>query len=587
MEKKVGKFFYCLWLITTALFGSNSAILMIVQDNAHNEIKQAMTDVPFLLRVELTNLSGINGSILESIPGLDKFTAAQVVNTMQSSMIEHGKRTKKLVYDIALVASHKGVYEIGRISLPDAFGKKVISNFVKIAVEDEIIPVDTKQDASYFMSMHVADKSLYVGQLTELVVEFYDRIGVQDLHLQMSENTDLFIVASKRPLDRERVQVAGQEYVRTRWIFDIYPKKSGRVIIQGIQAAFFMEQTQDPFGFGGGFSFFKLFDRQEQFVKAYPIALQVMSLPDDIRYQGVTTVGIISDYQVSFDQSTLQAGKGAMVKITLSGTANFQMAHKPVLQLPQGMVAYDSATPSMSKDRSSIQFESVIQSTYPGDYTIQAQPYTYFDPWSHEYKTIKSNSFGMTIEQAPVALQSSKTDDLVEQPVLESEDRSQVADIQFLPYCVPIVDTNVVPWSLFTFLLGLIWLCWIVLNLHQYIHKKLIKKNKKIRYLLAFYQVRKSLRQARQQNQYQILYRIVMQLFSQLIDIESTQLSGMHIVDYMKAESIDFKIIDLWLQVEKNLLELTFDRHHDGHILIFDQVNNFIDSLQGALCKKK
>jgi len=561
MEKKVGSaVIFLLLLISHGIFASESSIILSMQDMNHKPITQAMCKAPFMLQIELKNIDGYTDvHLMQYLTGIDNFKASRSM-TSQNISIDNGKQTIKTFYNFVLRADKKGKFTVGPLQLKDKSGQTIRSNRLIIPVGDEMVSSDKDARAPYFITTKLNKKQAYVGEKLTLSVKFYDRLFVEDLHLQFPDFKNIYFVKNKNKINKSMVVIDEEEYSVTEWLFDMYPTEPGSLIIQDIQAAFFASELESKFKFGGAFDFFRSLHKSQQHIAAQPIQVNILPLPEHKDFKNVTTVGQFSNFVITLHQNNTAAGQGVILTAEFSGDANFEIMETLALVLPEGFKYYDSNMVTIDEHRKYKRSEFIVQATIPGTYSIEPQSLIYFDPVAKEYKKIKSNKID-TIVITPVDQPSQSSDQAPEEVFEETEfGKKELKDFSVVQQgSVHGSTSRMIPLGWFSSLFSLLCLIWFLLIFYRISLKNYLLNHSELKKYKIFYQAKKSYKIAVQRQEVYRLYSIFMQIFNQLVEKNNFEQShDVAIVQYLVDKNFSDEQIQSWNRFYAQILQASF-----------------------------
>jgi BatD DUF11 like domain len=585
MEKKVGKVVaFLLLLASNYIVASESSIVLSMQDMNHKPITQAMCKAPFILQVELKNLDGYTDvHLMQYISGIDNFKSSRSMTSHNVSMY-NGKKIVKTFYNFVLRADKKGKFTLGPLILNDKIGQQIKSNRLIVPVGDEILASEKNAKDTYFMTMSLNKKQVYVGEKLTLSVKFYDRLFVEDLHLQFPDFQNLYFVKNKNQINKSTVLIDEEEYSLTEWVFDMYPTKDGQLIIQDIHAAFFAPELESKFKFGGAFDFFRSLHKSQQHIAAQPIGIDVLPLPYHKDIDNVTTVGQISKFVISLNQNTAPVGQGIVLSVEIFGDANFEMMPSPQLILPEGFQYYDSNMVTIDEQRTYKRCEFIVQATTPGTYSIESQSLIYFDPIAKAYKTIKSNKID-DITISPAVESTQKSDNQVADDIFEDNEfgPKELKDFSVIQQEFVAASTEkMIPVTWFKYVLALLFLIWIALIGYRISLKKYLSNHQGLKKYRIFFQAKKAYTIAVQQQEVHRLYPIFMQMFNQLLENNNVKESrDVAILNYLADKNFSDEHIESWKKFYAQILQVSFSsKNQIQQELLFEQALAWIQLLK-------
>ncbi len=89
------------------------------------------------------------------------------------------------------------------------------------------------------------------------------------------------------------------------------------------------------------------------------------------------------------------------LKLTISGRGNIKLINEPQFELPGDLEKFDPVINSRLDNSLSgtKTFEYLLMPKSPGTFSIPPVEFSYFDPVSRQYKTIKSQPFTVKVEK--------------------------------------------------------------------------------------------------------------------------------------------------------------------------------------------
>lgn len=565
--------FICFIIVSGNVFASESSIVLRMQDMNHKPISQAMCKAPFILQVELKNLDGYTDiHLMQYIAGIENFKTSRSMSSHNVS-IDNGKKTTKVFYNFVLRSDKKGKFTVGHLTLKDKSGKVVQSNRLVIPVGSEVISSEEIQKDKYFMTMNIDKKQAYVGEKITLSIKFFDRLFVDDLHLQFPEFENAYFIKIKNHFSKSMVTFEGEEYSVTEWIFDVYAAEQGSLIFQDIHAVFFAPELESKFKLGGAFDFFRSLHKSEQHVVSNPVQVDIMPLPEHKDFQNIVAVGQFSNFTISINQNSVPVGQGVVLTTELFGSANFEMMKSPLLKLPNNFKYYDSNMVTLNDERSYKRCEFIVQASEPGNYRIEPQVFVYFDPIEAQYKTLQSDA--INIEVTPV-VQPPLSESNIEFDELSDDGKKSIKDFTVIKQGTVHEQLQVmIPSNKFQRLLWLLCFMWLFLIVYRYVLQRYVFKLPLWINLIVFYQARKLCRRAYFENKINNLYPIFVQLFTHLTGVKSGQLYKTVIVQYLIDKGFSDEKIKQWKDFYERILRVSFSLETQ-----LDQQSLFQESLE-------
>ena len=187
----------------------------------------------------------------------------------------------------------------------------------------------------------------------------------------------------------------------------VFPQKSGKITVTPFEIGFmarviYTQQSNDPFDmFFGGRQYAQDYELD---LKSNSVVLNCKSLPEANKPDDFS--GLSGNFNISsnLSRNELKTNDAANLTITVSGTGNLQHVEAPVIEFPADFDVTDpKITDNINTRGNSVTgsrtFEYIIIPREPGDFTIPAASFSYFDLKTHSYKTLTTDSYKMKVEK--------------------------------------------------------------------------------------------------------------------------------------------------------------------------------------------
>ena len=547
----------CFVLISNNVLAVESSIVLRMQDMNHKSISQAMCKAPFILQVELKNLDGYTDAhLMQHLSGFENFKTSRSMSSRNVS-IDNGKKTTKTFYNFVLRSDKKGKFTVGYIALKDSSGRVITSNKIVIPVGGEVVLSEEEPKDKYFMRMSLDKKQAYVGEKIKLSIKFFDRLFVDDLHLQFPDFENAYFIKNKKHFNKSMITFEGEEYSVTEWIFDVYGTEQGPLIFQDIHAAFFAPELGNKFKLGGAFDFFRSLHKSEQHVVSKPVQVDIVPLPKNNDFKDVVAVGQFSSFTALIDKNSVPVGQGVVLTTELLGDANFEMVKPLSLKLPNDFKYYDSSMVTLNKGRSCKHSEFIVQANEPGSYCIEPQVFIYFDPSDAQYKTLQSKA--INIEITPVIQAPEFTESNIESDELSNNGKKELKDFSVIKQgAVKSRLQAMIPFKKFQTLLWLLFLVWLCMVFYRHVLQKYIFELPFWIKFIVFYQAKKACKNAFSKKKVNDLYPIFVQLFTHLTGVNSGKLYKTVIVQHLVDKDFSDEEIKLWIDFYDRIVQVSF-----------------------------
>ncbi len=351
-------------------------------------------------------------------PTMQGFQILAGPSTGNSSSISivNGQMTKEIsqTYTYVLQATKAGKLKISPAKI-NVNGKTYTSNSLNIEVvkqgtntnstnQNNNNGVDSKD---LYISIIPNKRTVFLGEPIALTLKVYTRLDLADLqNAEFPEYKGFYSQDIKTPdqISLQRENVNGVIYNTA--LLDkvlLYPQRTGKLKISPAKIdAIIRKKVQrrgrrsmmDDF-FGGGYKQYRIA------LSSRPVTINVKELPAN---QPANYSGAVGSFKIasSVDNTEVKANDAFTYKIKISGSGNIKLIEDPKLDLPHD---FDVWEPTISNkinntsagSRGSKTYEYVIQPRHPGQFTIPAYEFSYFDTQSKKYKTISTTPFNIKV----------------------------------------------------------------------------------------------------------------------------------------------------------------------------------------------
>ena len=372
-------------------------------------------------------VSGKSTSLPDPIaPSFDQFYVLSGPNTSTNIQWINGRMSASKVFSYYLQPK-----KTGKLVIPPARvqykGKEYKSNAITITVRPQssrpqVAPKrktprrTTSKDLlgqSIYLKTVVSKRKAYVGE--EIIVKYrlYFRVNVRGYDFQKLPSFPGFWVEDFQMRSQPNIEneiVNGLNYnVATIRKVALFPTQSGELTLQPISVvveaqvrrrstSIFDSFFDDPFG-----------NVVQKTISSKPIKIQVLDLPKE--GQPPDFSGAVGKYtlSVSVDKNQAKTNEAIALHVKISGEGNIKMVNLPPVPVPPGIEKYDPKINTRVDNlgetiRGTKKAEYILIPRVPGDYTIPALSFTFFNPATRKYVTLKSKPIALHITGAPPAV---------------------------------------------------------------------------------------------------------------------------------------------------------------------------------------
>lgn len=363
----------------------------------------------------------VEGSQNASTPRFEKLSGLKVIQgpsvSTQMSFI-NGRQSKSVTYSYLLKPKIVGAGTIGPVSVVVG-NRKYRTKPIKV----QIVKGSAKNsdpgteglnaDDNIFLNLQVDKNDVYVnGQLSLALTLYYKDTDITDVTQPNFNNKSFFVYDDgNRPL-QQRVMIDNVIYNSVRFQKLLIPLTAGRHKLGPFSVDVTIRirtrrRSRDPFDddfFGGSFfgDVFGSYKTKVITVKSNPVTINVKNLPagqpDD--YNGA--VGSFS-LKASVSPKNVHAGEPVTLTVELVGKGNIDNVS---VDLPKTVDGFRIYEPESSRNTRISDGELVGKRTYKlamvptstEATTIPAITFSYFDPETKKYVSLKKGPFKLTVK---------------------------------------------------------------------------------------------------------------------------------------------------------------------------------------------
>jgi hypothetical protein len=380
----------------------------------------------FTLSFVLEN-AGMGGGGDLVLPDLSGFYVLSGPNRSSSFQFINGRMSSSVTTSYTLQPKSKGTYTIASASVKVG-GKTYRSQPIRIeVVQGQPVPAPTAPGPSggstqgavqsmgdnIFLRAVVDRDHVIQGEQVNLTFTLYTRLTVSDYAIRKAPVLTGFwseesqqannIQTTTKVIDGRRYRVGVLKRI------SLFPTQSGDLQIgpMEVEAAVKVqrERSRDPFDI-----FFQdPFGRTvSTMLRSDPITIHVDPLPPGAPPSFRGAVGRFK-MQASIDRQRAKTNEPVSLTVRLSGEGNVKLLEPPQVSLPPGMESYPPKVQDDIRGGGGIvsgtkTFEYLLIPRSPGKSRIEPILYSYFEPSSGRYVTLKSKALDVEVE--PAALEA-------------------------------------------------------------------------------------------------------------------------------------------------------------------------------------
>lgn len=260
---------------------------------------------------------------------------------------------------------------------------------------------ERKISKNLFVKALVNKRTCYTGE--PVIADFKLYSGIETSS-EVEKNPGFygFTVLDKENLGTQKVTteiINGRLFnVHTIRRVELYPLQAGRFFIDPMKV-----KNRIPVSLGWPDN--KENKVYEHSLETETIPITALPLPD--KNKPVSFSGGVGDFFInaSIEKDNLSANEQGLFVITISGNGNLIQLESPVIKWPAGTEGFDARTDDSSDKRiysgtNKRIFKYPFVCSAPGNYTIPAVPFSFFNIKSNRYQTIYSKEILVSVSKA-------------------------------------------------------------------------------------------------------------------------------------------------------------------------------------------
>ncbi len=378
----------------------------------------------FVVTIELSGSEAQRLS-LPNMPDLSSFANYLGSDTSQSIQIINGRMSASKSSNNYYIARVEGDYQIPSVSITykdkvyksNSISIKVVKGTVQGAAPSGIRPkegemsVEEASVESVFLQAEVDKKEVYVNQPIIVFYKLYTRVNVTGYNIIKlpslvgfwSEEFDM----PKQVKTYEKI-INGEKYVVGELKkLAVFPTEAGDKEIDPMEIEVELrvverKKYRSPFDsfFDDDFFFGKTIRKK---ILSKPIIIKVKPLPINRRPKEFE--GAVGNLKMNayIDKEQVNVNDAVSLKVRIEGSGNIKILQEPKIDFPADFDKYEPKV-NLSIDRSGNEikgykeFEYVLIPRLVGKYTIKPFKYSYFNPFTGEYKILNSSEFIINVK---------------------------------------------------------------------------------------------------------------------------------------------------------------------------------------------
>jgi hypothetical protein len=486
-------------------------------------------------------------------------------------------------YTYFLTPKLKGTVGIGQAEITiqgEVYKTSPIEIQVTAAVEKPNDPnnIDYLTDENIRLVAEISNPSPYLNEGISVVYKLFFRnpISITDVQeLESPSYGDFW--SSKINIGRAQVnprgRYKGESYNEVIWQkVVLYPQKSGKLNLEPLTLNLSLtvpSNRRDLFGR-------RILTQGQKTITAGQRILNVKPLPLEGQPESFSGAVGQFDFDVILSKDALKASESFQAKIKVNGKGNLNLFKLPEINVPNTLEVYepersDKIKTTLAGTQGSVEENYTIVPQYQGKYPIPPIQFSYFDPKTKVYKTLRSQELLVDVYEGPSAgTQSPKnTVGTSKTPITVSDSAFRFIQLEtkFRPIKTASFWMSSRFWVLF-------FLPFLILILGYLVNRLIFQKSEdraSTKQRLAQKLAKKYLSSARkafgsQVQFYEALERALHNYLKAKLKIETSELSKAKIEDLLKAKNVDTDVAKDFIAVVENCELARYAPGSDGSI---------------------
>lgn len=367
--------------------------------------------IQFTANAKITNFKAPDLSDFRVLSGPNQSTSMSFVNGAMSTSISFSyvlMAVKEGMFTIkpAVAAVDGQAYSTNSLNISVSKGVNVQQQQTQQNQPEESINI-SKADATkdLFIKSSASKTTVYQGEHIIATYKLYTKVNIAGNELV--KNADLNGFWSQE-IDLGQAQWSQEVFGGFRWNVAtirkivLFPQRSGTLTIDPLEMKFIVQRRAS----GGNSVFDQFFGRVENVeanLKSEPIKIKVLPHPEP---NPASFSGAVGQFEMTADLSTnkVKANEAINLKIKVSGKGNLPLIENFTIDFPKDFETYDPKIADNYKTSpngvaGAKEYDYLLIPRHAGTFTIDPVEFTYFDPNTKAYKTLKSEPFTIEVEK--------------------------------------------------------------------------------------------------------------------------------------------------------------------------------------------
>ena len=367
------------------------------------------------------------------------FTNFQIVSGPQQSVSRswvNGVRSFSKTYTYFLTPKRKGKVTLGQAVIVikgEVYKTLPIPLEVTSAVEKPNDPnnIDYITDENIRLVAEISNTQPYLNEGITVLYKLYFRnpISISDVQeLESPSYGDFWshLIKIGQVRVNTRGEYKGEPFNEVVWRkVVLYPQKTGKLDIEPLSLNLSLSVPSDRRDLFGR----RILTQGQKTISAGRRVINVKSLPEKNKPTDYTGAVGSFDFDVIIDKNALKASESFQAKIKVKGKGNLKLFNLPSINVPNTLEVYEpehseNVKISLSGMEGTIEDTYTIVPKYQGKYPIPPVQFSYFDPKTSNYKTLRSQDLLVDVFEGPLAGSNTNQEKVETKQIISTKENS-------------------------------------------------------------------------------------------------------------------------------------------------------------------
>ena len=345
-------------------------------------------------------------------PTFDGFRVVMGPSQSISSSWINGKRSFSKSYSYILKPTAQGNFTIGQATIEidgETYKTLLRKVWITAAVDNPNAPrtADDVADESLHLVAQVSKGNPYLNEAVTVVYKLYisSNISVTNFRPLDSPKYNNFwsqdIPVTKYNTVNENYNGKPYRSVILKRVV-LYPQKAGKLEIEPLSLELYVDVPTNRRDFFGS----RIYQQANKTVSAGKRTLNVLPLPEEGKPIGFSGAVGQFDFEVTTSKTSLNASESLQAKVEVSGKGNLKLFQLPEPELPSALEVYEpefdeNVRTTIAGMQGKVANNYTIVPSFRGRYPIPSISFSYFDPKSKSYQTLRSDEITINVMEGP------------------------------------------------------------------------------------------------------------------------------------------------------------------------------------------